>query len=145
MLDSSKPYCGMGNIRNLNRFMESTVNNSITVPNHILPEKFHDHKSGERTLALLEKMCDKQDGLTEHKKEKMIKAENIKRLAAQVPADGQLTEGFDYSQNETNDLAQYRAECALVDAMIKGGVIEADELREDDAIEFGNSVFYKGK
>ena len=125
--------------------LDKAILNCFTVPNEKLPERFHNKKEGRVSLAKLAKRADKRDGLTEHKKEKMIKAENIKRLAAQVPADGQLTQGFDYSQNETNDLAQYRAECALVDAMIKGGVIEADELREDNAIEFGNSVFYKGK
>jgi len=38
----------------------------ITVPNHLLPEEFHDHKSGERTLARLEELCDERDGITEH-------------------------------------------------------------------------------
>ena len=125
--------------------LKNAVLNCFTVPNEKLPERFHNKKTGCVTLSKLVKKADKRDGMTDHKREKMIKAENIKRLAAQVPADGQLVEGFDYSQNEVNELAQYKAECAFVGAMIKGGVMEADELRDDDAIEFGHSVFYKGK
>lgn len=125
--------------------LRKAILNCFTVSNDKLPESYRNGRSDRVVLARLEKKVDKRDGLTEHKKEKLTKAENIKLLAAQVPADGQLTEGFDYSQNETKDLAQYRAECAFVDAMVKGGVIDADELSDPDAVEFGHSVFYKGK
>lgn len=130
--------------KELAKFRKAILN-CFTVSNDKLPKSYRNGRSDRVVLARLEKKVDKRDGLTEHKKEKLTKAENIKLLAAQVPADGQLTEGLDYSKNETKDLAQYRAECAFVDAMIKGSVIDADELNDPDAVEFGHSVFYKGK
>jgi len=112
----------------------------ITVPNHLLPEEFHDHKSGERTLARLEELCDERDGITEHVKLKALKARNIEKLAAQVEAKTirnghgdfvDLDSELDYSNNEVDEPALQRNMMALVGGMVNGGIIDADDLLED--------------
>lgn len=140
MLDSTKPYCGMGNIQNLNKFMRELFMDDLVLENWILPAEFHDNRSGERTLARLNELCDKRDGLTEHVKLKALKARNIEKLAAQVEAktirnshgdfvdlDGEL----DYSMNEVDEPALHRNMIALVGGMVNGGMLEADDLLED--------------
>jgi hypothetical protein len=104
----------------------------IVVPNSMLPLDFHDNVRGGRTLKRLEEMCDKRNGLTDHVKIKAIKERNIARLAAQV-AEGEtdISEPIDYSQNECDEIAQHRAECALVNGMVNGGFLDADDLLED--------------
>lgn len=133
-LDSSKPYCGMGNIENLNRYMEEAFADVIVVPNSWLPEAFHDNVRGGRTLKRLNEMCAKRDGETAHRLEKATKARNIEKMAAQVAHlenTGEMDFALDYSQNECDDIKQHRAECALVGGMISGGLIDADDLLED--------------
>lgn len=135
MLDSSKPYCGMGNIENLNRYMEAAFADCIVVPNSWLPVEFQDKVRGGRTLKRLNELCAKRDGEeTAHQKIKATKARNIEKLAAQVAhleQTGEMDFALDYSQNECDEIAQHRAECALIGGMISGGLIDADDLSED--------------
>jgi hypothetical protein len=109
----------------------------ITVPNHLLPEEFHDHKSGERTLARLEELCDERDGITEHVKLKALKARNIEKLAAQVEAKTirnahgdfvDLDSELDYSDNECDELQLHKNQMALVGGMFNSGMIDAEDL-----------------
>jgi hypothetical protein len=112
---------------------EQAVAECIAIPNSWLPEEFHDNVRGGRTIARLNEMMDKKEGLTEHVKTKAIKARNIERLAAQV-ADIDTAEmdfPLDYSENEVDEIAQHRAEMALVSGMVNGGLIDADDLLED--------------
>ena len=111
----------------------------ITVPNHLLPEEFHDHKSGERTLARLEELCDERDGNTEFRKLKELKARNIERLAAQVEAKTirnahgdfvDLDSELDYSDNECDELQLHKNQMALVGGMFNRGMIDAEDLEE---------------
>ena len=111
----------------------------ITVPNHLLPEEFHDHKSGERTLARLEELCDERDGITEHVKLKALKARNIENLAAQVEAKTirnghgdfvDLDSELDYSDNECDEIQLHKNHMALVGGMVNGGLIDAEDLEE---------------
>ena len=115
----------------------------ITVPNHLLPEEFHDEVRGGRTLARLEELCDKRDGITEHVKKQAIKARNIEKLRKQFEAKAQyhthkggtdfvdLDSEFDYSDNECDELQLLKNMAALVGGMVNGGLIEADDLLED--------------
>ena len=112
----------------------------ITVPNHLLPEEFHDHTRGGRTLERLEQLCDERDGNTEHRKLKELKARNVAKLAAQVEAKTirnghgdfvDLDSELDYSMNEIDELQLTRNMQAMVGGMISGGIIEADDLLED--------------
>jgi len=115
----------------------------ITVPNHLLPEEFHDEVRGGRTLARLEELCDKRDGITEHVKKQAIKDRNIEKLRKQFEAKAQyhthkggtdfvdLDSEFDYSDNECDELQLHKNMAALVGGMVNGGLIEADDLLED--------------
>ena len=130
----------MGNIENLNRYMQQKFAEVITAPNHLLPEDFHDEVRGCRTLARLEELCDKRDGITEHVKKQATKARNIERLRKQVEATSRFNErgdfidlehGLDYSDNECDDLQLTKNMQALVGGMVNGGLIDADDLLED--------------
>lgn len=138
--DPSKPYCGFDNIEELTADLQQAFAEVITVPNHLLPVEFRDEVRGCRTLARLEELCDKRDGVTEHVKLKALKARNIEKLAAQVEAKTirnghgdfvDLDSELDYSNNEVDEIAQHRAECALVNGMVNGGYIDADDLLEN--------------
>ena len=114
--------------------LSEAIRECIVVPNSWLPEEFHDNVRGGRTLQRLNEMCEKRDGETAHRKTKATKARNIERMAAQVAHlenTGEMDFALDYSQNECDEIAQYRAECALVGGMVSGGLIDADDLLED--------------
>lgn len=122
--------------------LEKAIMETIVVPNEWLPEELHDDVRGGRTLARLEQICDKRDGVTEFTKTQAIKARNIERLRKQVEAksifhthkggtdfvdlDGEL----DYSGNECDELQLHKNQMALVGGMINGGIIDADELED---------------
>ena len=140
MLDSTKPYCGMGNIQNLDKFMRELFMEDLILENRMLPVEFHDNRSGERTLARLNELCDTRDGITEHVKLKALKARNIEKLAAQVEAKTirnacgdfvDLDSELDYSNNEMDEPAQHRAMMALVGGMVNGGLIDAEDLTDE--------------
>jgi hypothetical protein len=112
----------------------------IVVPNSCLPAEMHDNVRGGRTLARLEELCEKRDGITAHTKLKALKARNVERLAAQVEAKSvfaahgdfvDLTGELDYSDNECDDLQLTKNMQALVGGMVNGGLIDADDLLED--------------
>jgi len=110
------------------REFQAAIDAAIVVPNSWLPAELQDQKRGGRTVAKLNKLLDKRDGITEHRKLKAIKARNIARLAAQFEAG---CESFDYSGNERNELQLYRNECAMVEGMIHAGHIDADDLENE--------------
>ena len=112
----------------------------IVVPNSCLPADMHDNVRGGRTLARLEQMCEKRDGITAHTKLKALKARNVERLAAQVEAKSvfaahgdfvDLTGELDYSDNECDDLQLTKNMQALVGGMVNSGIIDANDLLED--------------
>lgn len=115
----------------------------IVVPNSCLPAEMHDNVRGGRTLARLEELCEKRDGITAHTKLKALKARNVERLRKQFEAKAQynthkggtdfvdLDSEFDYSDNECDDLQLTKNMQALVGGMVNGGLIDADDLLED--------------
>jgi hypothetical protein len=134
-LDPTEPYCGLENIENLDAHMAAVFAECVVVPNSWLPTEFHDDVRGGRTLARLNELRVEKEGVkTEHQKLKAAKARNIERLAAQVAhleLTGEMDFDLDYSENECDEIAQHRAECALIGGMINGGLIDADDLLED--------------
>ena len=126
MLDSTKPYCGLGNIENLNNYMRQAFAELIVVPNSWLPEEYHDKVRGGRTLARLDQMADKAAGLTEHRKLKALKAENIENYRKQYEANGE----FEYNGHR-DELQLHKNEMAFVGGMVNRGMIDADDLMED--------------
>ena len=144
MLDSTKPYCGMDNIENLNRYMQSVFADCLTVPNHLLPEAFHDKVRGGRTIARLNEMCEElADTETAHQKAKAAKARNIEKLRKQVEEKSiftthkggtdfvDLSGELDYSDNEADENQLHKNMLAMVGGMVNGGLIDADDLLED--------------
>jgi len=128
--DPSLPYGGLRDINAVEEYLREAWIEAIEVPNHCLPEGFRDYVRGGRSLKRLEELCEKRDGITPHVKEKAVKARNIELLAAQVNGTD-ITEPLDWSQNEVDEIAQHRAECALVNGMVNGGLLTADDLLED--------------
>ena len=110
------------------REFQAAIDAAIVVPNSWLPAELQDNKRGGRTVAKLNKLLDKRDGITEHRKLKAIKARNIARLAAQIEAG---CESLDYSGNERNELQLDRNERAMVEGMIHAGHIDADDLENE--------------
>ncbi len=141
MLDSTKPYCGFNNIDELNAHVESVFAECIEVPNHWLPERFHDKIRGGRTLARLnELMAEETETETAHQKAKAAKARNIEKLRKQFEEKAIYTthkggtdfvdmeSGFDYSENEADEIQLAKNEYAFVRGMVNGGLIEWDDL-----------------
>ena len=141
MLASTKPYCGFNNIDELNAHVESVFAECIEVPNHLLPERFHDKIRGGRTLARLnELMAEEDETETAHQKAKAAKARNIEKLRKQFEQKAIYTthkggtdfvdmeSGFDYSENEADEIQLAKNEYAFVRGMVNGGLIDWDDL-----------------
>jgi len=110
------------------REFQAAIEAAIVIPNSWLPAELQDNKRGGRTVTKLNKLLDKRDGISEHRKLKAVKARNIARLAAQFEAG---CESFDYSGNERNELQLYRNECAMVEGMLHAGLIEENDLIDE--------------
>jgi hypothetical protein len=141
MLDSTKPYCGFNNIEELNAHVQGVFAECIEVPNDLLPEKYHDKIRGGRTLARLnELMAEEDETETAHQKAKAAKARNIEKLRKQFEQKAIYTthkggtdfvdmeSGFDYSENEADEIQLAKNEFAFVRGMVNGGLIEWDDL-----------------
>ena len=122
--DSTQPYCGFRNIQELTADLRQAFAELITVPNHLLPEEFRDNIRGCRTLARLEQLCDKRDGMTEHRKLKNIKAENVERYRKQFETDEEIR--YDGAVDE---LQLYKNEMAFCKAC------PSIEFEEEDFME----------
>ena len=71
---------------------EKIIQKCLFVPNELLPEEYHNKKTGYVSLAKLEKKCDKRDGITDHQK---LKAEKLRRI------------GLYRDQMQSNDKIEY--------------------------------------
>ena len=112
--------------------LRTEVMEAIVVPNSMLPAKFHDNVRGGRTLARLEQLTEKRDGITDHVKLKALRERNVARLSAQVDEGSHdITKPFDYSANECDELQLHRNKSILIDGMISGGLLSDDDLTED--------------
>ena len=91
----------------MNQYIENIIQDAIFVPNSWLPTEFQNYRDGGRTLAELEKLCDKRDGKTKFKETKLEKAERIKLYAKQLEQEGK----FDYVNIDGH--SQYNYEMAF--------------------------------
>ena len=82
--------------------LEECVREAFEVPNSCLPEEFHDHRSGSRSLAKLHKLCKKRDGETQHKKQKDEKARRVEIYRKQFEETGEIN--FIESENHASNL-----------------------------------------
>ena len=106
--------------------LETAIKECLVVPNSWLPEDMHDNVRGGRTLARLDKMCDKRDGLTEHRKLKALKAENIENYRKQFEESG----SFEYDGHR-DELQLHKNQMAMVSGMVNSGMIDAEDLEEE--------------
>ena len=92
--------------RRIDKFAMNTlkecVREAFEVPNSCLPEEFHDHRSGSRSLAKLHKLCKKRDGETQHKKQKDEKAKRIAIYRKQFEETGEIN--FIESENHASNM-----------------------------------------
>jgi len=56
---------------------EKVIKQCFIVPNEILPEEYHNKKTGYVSLEKLDKKCDKRDGISNAKK---LRAERFRRV-----------------------------------------------------------------
>ena len=91
----------------MNKYIDNIIQDHIVVPNSWLPESFRNYRDGGRTLAELEKMCDKRDGITEHTKKKDERARRVELYAKQFEQE----ERFDYVDIDGH--SQYNHEMAF--------------------------------
>ena len=82
--------------------LEECVREAFEVPNSCLPEEFHDHRSGSRSLAKLHKLCKKRDGETQHKKQKDEKARRVEIYRKQFEETGDIN--FIESENHASNM-----------------------------------------
>lgn len=95
---------------------------SIFVPNSQLPRKFHNRKTGGRTLAQLDQLCEKRDSLTPHQIEKAEKAKRVRAYSLQMELNGVFT--YDEDERLLNEkIVNF---CTLA---VRAGMMELD--RED--------------
>jgi hypothetical protein len=106
--------------------LEKEIKECIVVPNSWLPEEWHDNVRGGRTLARLEQVCDKHEGITPHRKIKALKAENVENYRKQFEEN----ESFEYN-GHTDELQLHRNQMAMVRGMVNSGMIDAEDLLED--------------
>jgi len=91
----------------MNKYIDNIIQDHIVVPNIWLPESFRNYRDGGRTLAELEKMCDKRDGITEHTKKKDERTRRVELYAKQFEQEGR----FDYVDIDGH--SQYNHEMAF--------------------------------
>ena len=69
---------------------EQAVLECFVAPNHILPKEFHNERTGYVSLAKIDKMCDKRDGLSDHEKEKIEKTRRVELYRKQFENNGEI-------------------------------------------------------
>ena len=134
----------MKSVEEMLKELEVATKEMLFVPNDLLPESFRDEVRGGRTLARLDELCEEiADTETAHQKPKAAKARNIEKLRKQFEQKAIYTthrggtdfvdmeSGFDYSDNEADDLQLTKNMMAFVGGMVNRGMIDADDLLED--------------
>ena len=93
----------------------------IEVPNHMLPEEYHNKRVGHRTLAELDAMTTEEvETLSEHQIEKAEKAERVEKYRQQW----EVNEEIEY---DVDEYKLHRYELAFVKGAEDAGWIEIDE------------------
>ena len=109
------------------QLFDQIVADTVTIPNSWLTKDLHDLVRGHRTIARIRIICDKRDGLTEHKKKKAIKAKNIEIYREQFDNSGEI----DYNGGQVDDIQLHRNQCAIVQAWIDTRVLTSEDLIDE--------------
>lgn len=102
---------------------EDAVAECVEIPNEWLPKEYHNGVSGCRTVGNLNRILDKADGLTDHKKKKAIKAENIEIYRKSMDDHAEI----DYNLGTVDQEQLYRNQQAFVEAQIQIGNIQFED------------------
>ena len=104
--------------------LENTVAECVEIPNEWLPKEYHNGVSGCRTVGNLNRILDKRDGITDHKKKKAIRAENVKIYRKSMDDHAEI----DYNLGKVDQQQLYRNQQAFVEAMVQAGQIYIDDF-----------------
>ena len=93
----------------------------IEVPNHMLPEEYHNKRDGGRSLAELEAMMEvKEPKLSDHQIEKAEKAQRVEKYRQQWEENETL-------EYDVDEYKLHRHQLAFVKGAENAGWIESDE------------------
>ncbi|MCP4097800.1 MAG: hypothetical protein GY748_16320 [Planctomycetaceae bacterium] len=106
--------------------LEQLVQETVEIPNSWLPKEYQHGVDGGRTVSDLNSKLDRKFGVSKHKKNKAIKAENVERYAKQMEENAEIE--YDLNRDE-NQL--FKNESALVQAWIDTRVIDAEDLENE--------------
>ena len=104
--------------------LENAVAECVEIPNEWLPKEFQDNVRGGRSINRLNDVLDLREGITDHKKKKAIKAENVKIYRKSMDNHAEI----DYSLGKSDQEQLYRNEQAFVEAMVQAGQIYIDDF-----------------
>ena len=104
--------------------LENAVAECVEIPNEWLPKEYHNGVSGCRTVGNLNRILDNRDGITDHKKKKAIKAENVKIYRKSMDDHAEI----DYNLGKVDQQQLYRNQQAFVEAMVQAGQIYIDDF-----------------
>lgn len=103
---------------------ENAIAECVEIPNEWLPKEYHNGVSGYRAVSNLNSILDKRDGITDHKKKKAIKAENVKIYRKSMDDHAEI----DYNLGKVDQQQLYRNQQAFVEAMVQAGQIYIDDF-----------------
>jgi len=109
------------------QLLDQAVADAVVIPNDWLPKDLHDNTRGGRTIARLSTICDKRDGITDHKKKKAIKAKNIEIYREHFDNSGEI----DYNGGQVDDIQLHRNQCAIVQAWIDTRFMTSEDLEDE--------------
>jgi len=102
---------------------EDAIANCVEIPNEWLPKEYQHGIDGCRTIANLNSMLDTRSGITEHKKKKAIKAENVKIYRKSLEDIAEL----DYTVAKVDQQQLYRNQQSFIEAMIQSGQVVLED------------------
>ena len=70
--------------------LEQAVLECFVAPNHILPKEFHNERTGYVSLAKIDKMCDKLEGLSQAEKDRIERARRAELYRKQLEENGEI-------------------------------------------------------
>jgi hypothetical protein len=70
--------------------LEQAVLECFVAPNHILPKEFHNERTGYVSLAKIDKMCDKLEGLSQAEKDRIERTRRAELYRKQLEENGEI-------------------------------------------------------
>ena len=104
--------------------LENAVADCVEIPNEWLPKEYQNGVTGCRTIDYLNRACVLRAGITDHKKKKAIKEENVKIYRKSMDDHAEI----DYNLGKVDQQQLYRNQQAFVEAMVQAGQIYIDDF-----------------